>query len=61
MLIIRTKSSEEEVKKKISEVSDDTVLILDAYSVGEEDLERLRGILDAVSQYLTDNYKEDDF
>ena len=58
MVIISTKESLEEVNKKISEASDDSSLFLNAYSVGENDLERLRRILDAVSQYLTDNYQK---
>ena len=51
----------EEVEWQISKDSVDNTLYLGAYSVDETDLERLKGILDAVSQYFTDNYKEDYF
>ena len=60
MPIISTNSSEEEVNKQIYEATVDDALFLEYYSVGE-DLERLRRILDAVSQYLTDKYKKDCF
>ena len=61
MTTISTTDSLEEVNKKISEASGDYILYLVVYSVGAEDLEMLEGILDTVSQYLTDKYKQDYF